>query len=219
MPVPEVDTSGLPLASGSAATPAPGTATPARTEQRVVTQPTRWDVERIVSAEHVGGGWTLTVKWRGFSETTREPASAMERDLRRDPDLTDQISRCKEQYLDSNPAVRAQLDARRDALRSSHARPTPTRILPERATRARVDRYQASVLPEPDSAFDFHVMTVEPDPKLSAATDAGLADFACRVDQLTRAWRTCVDDQHHYLRDFEWHRGATLPPLELEGVM
>jgi hypothetical protein len=82
------------------------------------------EVEKIVSVEHIGSGWRLHVKWKGYDETTPEPCSTITKYVT-DPDILEQISRLQEEYLANHPKVTS-------TRRAEVTLPPATRVLPSR---------------------------------------------------------------------------------------
>ena len=84
-----------------------------------------YEIERIVSAEHIGRGWRLSVKWLGYPDPTPEPLFKILAQTQH-PDLLRQIEECKTAFYERNPAARARADAHADpvapALRQLPAR-------------------------------------------------------------------------------------------------
>ena len=91
------------------------------------TEPT-YDIERIVSAEPRGSGWTLQVKWKGFDEITPEPLGRILRDTRGHTGILAEIDQCKADYYLKNPK-KVPVDEEQDDL------PEPSRVQPSRPTR------------------------------------------------------------------------------------
>ena len=67
------------------------------------TPSTRYEIEEVLEARRRGGGWTLTVKWKGYVQTTDEAESRVVRDIHGDPDLLRQIEECKRRYRAAHP--------------------------------------------------------------------------------------------------------------------
>jgi len=88
------------------------------------TEPT-YDIERIVSAEPRGSGWTLQVKWKGFDEITPEPLGRILRDTKGHADIVAEIEQCKADYYLKNPK-KVPADEEQDELLE------PTRVQPSR---------------------------------------------------------------------------------------
>ena len=78
---------------------------------------TEYEVERIVSATRIGGGWSLLVKWKGYPDATPEPLSKIMGQTNH-PDLLSQIEKCKADYLMSHPTVRDIPEHRDHAVRT-----------------------------------------------------------------------------------------------------
>ena len=99
-----------------------------------------YEIDRVVSAEHVGGGWRLRVKWAGFdNHVTPEPLHKILRQTNH-PDILQQIEQCKQAYLAEHPSVHPAVDHR--------PTPAPTRVQPVR-DRARRFVFHMSQLTTP----------------------------------------------------------------------
>ena len=83
-----------------------------------------YEIERVLSARRVGGGWQFDVKWKGYPTATPEPWNKLAR-RNLDQSIKDQMERCKADYLSTHPAEQTRL--------STHETPAqPTRVLPQR---------------------------------------------------------------------------------------
>ena len=82
-----------------------------------------YDVERIVRAERLGKGWRVYVKWAGYGDDaiTPEPLHGLLKTIK-DPNILEQIERCKEEYLAAQP----------NAPIAESVTIEPTRVLPPR---------------------------------------------------------------------------------------
>ena len=65
----------------------------------------KYEVERIVSAETIGNGWRLSVKWSGYPDATPEALHKILKQVK-DPIILNQIKQCQEDYLTSHPTER-----------------------------------------------------------------------------------------------------------------
>ena len=63
-----------------------------------------YEIEAITSAQRVGSGWRVWVRWRGYPDATPEPLSKIEKSL--DSELAAQVEKCKAAYFDANPSER-----------------------------------------------------------------------------------------------------------------
>ena len=89
-----------------------------------------YEIERVVSATRVGGGWRLNVKWKGFQDTTPETLSYLLTQTQH-PDILKEIEQCQQDWYAQNPnALRADEE---DKLPADV--PAPTRVQPGRAGR------------------------------------------------------------------------------------
>ena len=148
LPIPETDSSGTPLVPNEEPAVSSNTRldTQAPAAQPEWTTSDKFIVERIVRAERMpNGGWKVYVKWAGYGDDviTAEPLSRIKRDVS-DPEILDQIERCKESYLAAHPAER----------RSDPVEPVleaPTRVQPSRAREAPT-RMVFHLPTEPDTA-------------------------------------------------------------------
>ena len=102
--VPDVDEHGLPLlpelhdeaTDGIASTPEPADSMGWDLWEQDPKQD--YQIERIVGAEQVGGGWRLRVKWVGYPEPTPEPLYRILQQTNH-PDVLADIERCKADHL------------------------------------------------------------------------------------------------------------------------
>lgn len=110
LPVPEITDQGLPTIEPRRV-PTAGEVPPTSTPD----DPNGWgswerdpsaqyEIEKIVGAEKKGGGWRLSVKWKGYPEPTPEPLARILRHTRHADILAD-IERCKRDYLAKNPTA------------------------------------------------------------------------------------------------------------------
>ena len=97
--LPDVNESGIPMmpetqtTSGPPVTPvAPNHWDPAQ----------RFEIEDIVGATRVGGGWQLQVKWKGYPDATKEPMWRITSSTKH-PDILNAIKRCQDDYRTSYP--------------------------------------------------------------------------------------------------------------------
>ena len=145
LPVPTVDNRGIPLIpTDSEATehiPTPAPAAPPVDFGTTWDASEKFEVERIVSAHRVGGGWKVSVKWAGYSDLTEEPLSRVKHDVRHHPDLLRQIDQCKEDYLDRFPKEREAMERTQEPPPA----PEPTRVQPKRE-RARTKPFMFSLM-------------------------------------------------------------------------
>ena len=109
----------------------------------------------------MGSGWTLTVKWKGYPDTTSEPLSRVLKDTNHH-EILQEIARCKEEYFAQHPAERADFTddrpTRPTSSQAQPARPTPTRVQPSR-DKSRVDTATIAIVGVTDCALKAH-----PDP-------------------------------------------------------
>ena len=134
MPVPEVDSHGLPLTVAPRELDAP----PAHQPSLVVRVPEvdeTYEIERVVSATKVGGGWRLQVKWKGYDDVTSESLSHVLKETHGHPEVLRDIEKCKADYLAQHPA--ADLEPA--------PVPEPTRVQPARQ-RAQPARFVFSLV-------------------------------------------------------------------------
>ena len=99
--LPDVNESGLPMmpetqtAGGPPVTPvASASWDPAQ----------RFEIEDIVGATRVGGGWQLQVKWKGYPDATKEPLWRVTSSTKH-PDILSAIKRCQDDYNTSHPSA------------------------------------------------------------------------------------------------------------------
>ena len=137
LPIPRVDHLHLPLADSSdtegeeapqPAQPAADPADPNGWEAWRSAPDTRYEIERIVSAERVPGGWRLHVKWKDYPDPTPEPMHRILRDCRDQQILAD-IELAKENYDAEHPKAQQILDP------EVYEPAEPTRIQPARERR------------------------------------------------------------------------------------
>ena len=127
MPTPELDHLGLPIVPSdedenqeSEKTPDP------EGWHRWSEDPNQlFEIEQIMSAERVGSGWRIWVKWKGYPSATPEPLFKLMRYVT-DPAIADQISQRQEEYEAKNPTEFVPLD------RSAYEPAKPTRVQPTR---------------------------------------------------------------------------------------
>ena len=100
LPVPDVLPNGLP-----SLVPAEFPADPSTPDawQPVDPSEPNYEIERIVSAEPRGSGWTLQVKWKGYDEITPEPLGRVLRDIVGHEGILSEIAQCKHDYYLKNP--------------------------------------------------------------------------------------------------------------------
>ena len=131
--MPTVDDRGIPIipldSEATTHTPAPSPTEPTVDFGTTVAADRKYDIERIVGAYRVSNGWKLVVKWEGYPDTTNEPASRVQHDVRSNPELLKQIEQRKQDYLDQHPKERELLEKPAPEL----PRPQPTRVQPTRA--------------------------------------------------------------------------------------
>ena len=162
LPIPDVDDSCTPVMPDSkdegkdctdVSDPAPDTEVSKGPDDDLVgwTADRLYDIERIVSAERVAGGWKYRVKWTGYDTVTPEPQWKLLKQVT-DPEILEQMEQCKSDFLDSRPAERT-------ALRAETERQLPTRVQPARE-RSKPDRlgmapshFTLQVSACPDSLF------------------------------------------------------------------
>ena len=194
LPIPEVGDHGLPM------TERPPTAeTTTSSNSTRLADPMGWDkwtsdtvyeIERIVSAVRLPGGWRFMVKWKGYPDPTPEPLWKLLRDTN-SPEILEQIEKCKEDYLSNHPAERTMVEPNPE-----HEAERPTRTQPSR-TRARTER------------FTFMVYGVN-DPLTSAnAISMGLRALRKESERRCRALHQFMPDfsMIRILTPEEQHRG------------
>ena len=120
--VPDVLPNGLP--SLVPVEPPPDPSVPDSWQPVDPSEPT-YEIERIVSAEPRGSGWTLQVKWKGYDEITPEPLGRILRDIRGHEGLLTEIDQCKADYYLKNPK-------KAPAEEDQGNPPAPSRVQPSR---------------------------------------------------------------------------------------
>ena len=107
MPIPEVDDAGLPLADDSDPDQdgqgSKGDEEEPSNEGNPLPANDRYEIDRIVSAEPSGPGWSVYVKWKGYNEVGREPMSKILSSSGHHPEIVSEIKRCQEDYYLQNP--------------------------------------------------------------------------------------------------------------------
>ena len=91
----------------------------------------KYEIERIVSAETIGNGWRLSVKWSGYPDATPEALHKILKQVK-NPIILDQIKQCQEDYLTSHPAERAVSEAtiiQPDRIQPQRQRTQPLRFM------------------------------------------------------------------------------------------
>ena len=156
MPIPEVGDHGLPLTSTPAVTNTGAAQIPSTTLADPMgwneyTASTRYEIERIVSASRLPGGWRYMVKWVGYPDPTPEAQWKILRDTQ-NPEILAQMEQCKQDYLSTHPAERTMIEGASDAEDEELVK--PSRVQPRRE-RPQVDRFTFhvyGVLDPPSSA-------------------------------------------------------------------
>jgi len=118
------------------------------------TTDTYYEIERIVSAERLPGGWRVMVKWQGYPDPTPEPLSKVLRDTQ-SPEILLQIEQCKNEYLAKHPSARTMLE--REAVVAEP--PRPTRVQPNRA-RAQTDKFTFMIYGANDPMLSARAITM-----------------------------------------------------------
>ena len=108
----------------------------------------RYTIERILSAERLGSGWRLQVKWAGSDITTPERLHRVLQDINGEPELLRQIKQCQDEYDAAHPNTATQR-------RVEEAVATPARKLPsrERGAPRRFMFHVSEVTANPDETF------------------------------------------------------------------
>ena len=105
----------------------------------------KYEIERIVSAEPRGSGWTLQVKWKGYDEITPEPLGRVLRDIAgHEGILTSEIAQCKHDYFLQNPKKAPKDDESSDVS-------APTRAQPESSKKTTLYVFLVREEPEPQT--------------------------------------------------------------------
>lgn len=106
MVLPDVNEQGAPLmpedyyaCHDPSTTPSAHTSTPETDEDK------EYEIERIVGATKLGGGWRLMVKWKDYPDATPEPMWKILKQTNH-PDIIRDIKRCKDDYYSLNPSER-----------------------------------------------------------------------------------------------------------------
>ena len=141
LPVPDVLPNGLPSLVPTA--PPADPSSPDAWQPVDPSEP-KYTIERIVSAEPRGSGWTLQVKWKGYDEITPEPLGRNLRDIAGHEDILSEIDQCQKDYYLKNPKKVPIDDESLDA-------PQPTRTQPERSKKTTPYVFLAYEEPEPQT--------------------------------------------------------------------
>ena len=99
-----------------------------------------YEIERVVSAQRKGSGWSLMVKWKGYPIPTPESLSTILQQTNH-PDILKEIDQCKQDYYALNPSSDPTTEGMEEG---DQKRPEPTRVLPTR-TRSKPDHFMYSV--------------------------------------------------------------------------
>ena len=99
-----------------------------------------YEIERVVSAQRKGSGWSLMVKWKGYPIPTPESLSTILQQTNH-PDILKEIDQCKQDYYALNPSSDPTTEGMEEG---DQKRPEPTRVLPTR-TRSKPDHFVYSV--------------------------------------------------------------------------
>ena len=124
LPVPEVDHLRLPIVDDPDSTPQ---RVRQPTDYTIWHDDTRYEIERVLSAERIGSGWRLKVKWKDYPDPTPEPLWRILRDCTDQTVLAD-IEQAQANYDAEHPTARTVLD--HEAYEP--AAPQPTRVQPTR---------------------------------------------------------------------------------------
>ena len=141
------------------------------------TTDTVYEIERIASAVRLPGGWRFMVKWKGYPDPTPEPLWKLLRDTN-NPEILEQIEKCKEDYLSNHPAERTMVEPNPEPEAER-----PTRTQPSR-TRAQTERFTFMVYGVNDpltSANRF--LWVCAHSERSQSVDAARCTNSCRISQ------------------------------------
>ena len=141
LPVPDVLPNGLPSLVPTA--PPTDPSMPDAWQPVDPSEP-KYTIERIISAEPRGSGWTLQVKWKGYDEITPEPLGRILRDIAGHEGILGEIDQCQKDYYLKNPKKVPIVDEPLDA-------PLPTRTQPERPKKTTPYVFLAYEDPEPQT--------------------------------------------------------------------
>ena len=87
---------------------------------------TEYEIENIVSARRLAGGWQLQVKWKGYPDPTPEPLSKILKQTNH-PDVLADIEKSKAAYLLQHPSEPPSLPESRVVPLNDPSRVQPSR--------------------------------------------------------------------------------------------
>ena len=116
------------------------------------TASTKYEIERIVSATRLPGGWRYMVKWVGYPDPTPEAQWKILRDTQ-NPEILEQMEQCKQDYLSTHPAERTMIEGATDAEDEEAIKPSRVQPHRERSKTTRFTFLVHGVMDPPSSAY------------------------------------------------------------------
>ena len=136
MPVPDVDEHGIPMLPDETTSETTVFGPPGNEDTLGVNGWSAWrqdsnqlyEIERVISAERKGSGWSLMIKWKGYPDPTPEPLSTVLKQTNH-PEVLADIERCKKDYYALHPQADPNSEDSEDV---QPVNAKPTRVLPAR---------------------------------------------------------------------------------------